>query len=221
MKQHISIIIIILAFAEHLSFSQQHLLGVEGGVTISSINSREGSIDPKSRTYYNLGISYELRTISKYSFKFEIKFKKQGFSHEVYLFSPEGVSLGKYNMIDNYNYLSFPIKVGYSVGNKLLFIPSIGLNPSYLIKAEESRPLYFESGEWLNIYDRVRHFDIGGIFDLQLSYLITQHLEIKSNLSFSHSFINSDIDRYASRIMHKGLLFSLGINYRLHKNNRP
>ncbi len=122
----------------------------------------------------------------------------------------------------NYGYLIVPVKLGYELGDKIKFIPKIGIVPAIVIKAGITSPTVDGNGkvtgkETINHMDYVSKFDFGGIVEFEFETDISENLVLSSNLNYKHSLTTfSNADYFNNQNMrHYGFSVAVGIKYKL------
>ena len=118
------------------------------------------------------------------------------------------------------DYLSFPLKIGYVLGDKFNGFAKVGICPSILISAQTTTPIINASGSITgeNTFDSknsLSKFDLGGLVELGAGYRIFENFDIFTSLMYSQSFTNYYKQMVNGTIRHSGLSVSLGLKYRL------
>lgn len=202
---------------------QEHFVGVQTGLNITSISSKEVFDDAKMRTGFSGGINYELKTSGKFQYEINALYSQRGFNEKIILMNEYGVEMGENDDFKfYYNYFSIPLKVGYELGNKIKIIPRVGIVPSFLLKAGLVMPKFDENGnvtgdDTLDHTDYVSRFDFGGLAELGFERELSDNMLLCAALNYKYSlttFSNSDYFNN-SKMRHYGYSISIGIKYRL------
>lgn len=203
-------------------FGQIHSIGIQGGVNLTNLT---GDIfkDSKFRSGIIGGFNYELLFKNNYTIGTDILYSQQGFVDKITFTDEYGNVLGtepdsKYY----YDYLSIPIKFGYTKGQKLKSFIKIGICPSFLLNAESTVPKFDSSGdvngyEKVDVKNYVSKFDFGGLLEVGVGYSLKNRIELFSSLTGRKSlttFSNSDYFR-DSKMRHYGFSLAVGLKYRL------
>jgi len=221
MKQ---ILIFIFISISYFAFGQNQFIGLQGGLNLTNFTSKESFQNTEMKTGFIGGITYDLMLTEKYVLEIDILYSQRGVTDQFSIIDDYGQYAGQVETEMNYDYLSFPVKIGYKLGNKLKIIPRIGIVPAIAIKAEITSPSVDRGGEMIgketiDHMDFVSKFDFGGIVELGFETDISENFVFNSNLNYKHSlttFSNSDyFDGQDMR--HYGFSVAVGIKYRLNK----
>lgn len=225
MKNMRKLLLILLTGISINVFGQIHSIGIQGGVNLTNLT---GDIfkDSKYRSGIIGGFNYELLFKNNYTIGTDILYSQQGFIDNDPLPNSNG------NILENisgskyyYDYLSIPIKFGYTKGQKLKSFVKIGICPSFLLNAESTVPKFDSSGdvtgyEKVDVKENVSKFDFGGLLEVGIGYSLKNRFELFSSLTGRKSlttFSNSDYFR-DSKMRHYGFSLAVGLKYRLNDN---
>ena len=177
------------------------------------------------RNRFILGMNYELSLKNSMLVGTGLFYAQKGFK-ESFLTLDNDYGVWKISETNDqntytYNYLTIPVKLGYSWGSKFIITPKWGVYASYLLKAETIRPLvdfdYKPTGDYetTNIKNYGSKFDFGGLLELECGYLI-DNLILFSSVVYSHSFLpvnTLNVDYFAAerKIKHSVISWSLGM----------
>jgi hypothetical protein len=218
------ILILLFILISYVTWGQKHLIGVQGGLNFTNFTSKEGFANTTTKTGFIGGITYDLMLTEKYVLEIDVLYSQRGVNDQFSIIDDYGQYAGQVETEMNYDYLSFPIKIGYKLGNKLKIIPKIGIVPAIAIKAEITSPFIDRGGEiigkeTIDHMDFISKFDFGGIVELGFEKDLSENFVFNSNLNYKHSlttFSNSDyFDGQDMR--HYGFSVTVGIKYRLNK----
>ena len=201
------------------AFGQVQSIGFQSGVNLTNLT---GDIfkDSKYRTGIIGGFNYELLFKSNYTIGTDILYAQQGFIDNITIMDNYGNIIGDSKHC--YDYLSIPIKFGYTKGQKLKSFVKIGICPSFLLSAKSTVSKFDSSGdvagyEKVDIKNYVSKFDFGGLLELGVGYSLENRIELFSSLTGRKSltsFSNSDYFQN-SKIRHYGFSLMVGLKYRL------
>lgn len=224
MKKNI-FIILILAHTCLLN-SQNQSIGLKTGLNRMNFQSENNFIDHSFNTRINGGLTYQYKFENKFQLGFELLYDQKGVKSVWKRTITDGTT-GETFVIDqktgyyNFEYISLPLKTGYSIGNTYSCFFNIGIAPSFLLKAEEIIPNFNNGSSAKNDYTGlVNKFDIYGILEIGLNYKMKRNYLLFTSLSFQQSFTTITNSNYFpdETIKHYGFNLSLGINYILEKN---
>jgi len=219
------ILIFLFIFITSVALGQKHLIGIQGGLNFTNFTSKEGFANKSTKTGFIGGITYDLMLTKKYVLEIDVLYSQRGVNDQFSIIDDFGQYAGQVETEMNYDYLSFPVKIGYELGNKLRVIPKIGIVPAAIIKAEITSPTFGGNGgivtgkETIDHKDYISKFDFGGIVEIGIETNLSENLIFCSNLNYKHSlttFSNSDyFDGQDMR--HYGFSIAVGIKYRLNE----
>lgn len=220
-----TILVLILVYSSFLN-GQNYSIGLKTGINRMNFKSENNFINHDYNTRIGGGFTYQYNFINKVHLGLEI------------LYDPKGVkSVWKRTITDgntgetfviaqkpgyyNFEYISLPIKTGYSIGDKYTCFFNIGIAPSFLIKAEETIPNFYNDNELLkkDYTDVVNKFDIYGFLEVGLNYKMKKTYNLFTALSYEQSFTTISNSNYFpdENIRHYGFNLSFGINYAFDK----
>ena len=201
-------------------FGQVHSIGVQGGLNLSNYTSEIEFGDKKFKPGILSGFNYEYLYRSKYTLGADLLYSQQGFQDEVKFYNAQENVYRSSDLKFSYNYLSVPVKLGYTKGDHLKGFVKLGLCPSVLLKARTKVPkedINLVGFEDINAYDEVPKFDLGGLIELGAAYVLKNDLELFSSLTYRKSFTTISSDEHFKGADMKHYLFSLsvGLKYKL------
>jgi opacity protein-like surface antigen len=217
------ILIFLFIFITSVALGQKHLIGIQGGLNFTNFTSKEGFANKSTKTGFIGGITYDLMLTKKYVLEIDVLYSQRGVNDQFSIIDDYGQYSGQVETEMNYDYLSFPVKIGYKLGNKLKIIPKIGIVPAAIIKAEITSPTFGGNGgivtgkETIDHKDYVSKFDFGGIVELGIETDLTKNIIFFSNLNYKHSlttFSNSDYFN-GQDMRHYGFSVAIGLKYLL------
>jgi hypothetical protein len=217
------IILIILIFTTYYVSGQNHYIGAFGGVNLTNINESHFIMGHHNRLGFNAGLTYEYFFKNRISIDAEICYTLRGFTKEIIYTSDTGKPIGDKNNIQyNYDYISLPIKSGYTLGKKVFGFAKLGIIPAILINANTIFPLD-QSSKLLNsdidISDYVTRFDLAGMAELGGGYQFKESFCLFIAISYQNSFTTITNPDYFSdgKAYHYGMSFNLGLKCALKK----
>ena len=222
------IFLLLLMTATLTANGQNHLLGIESGVALTNATA----IGDRFRTSFAIGATYDYVFKNDFSISTGIIYNQRGFRYDIIIRdSPQdpGKKMGK-KFKYNYDYVTIPLKVGYSFGHNYGFggnynenyysFVNIGLTPSILIDAKVIEPKVEINGTVVlpgrkhNITKSVNRFDVGGIIEIGGGYKFEDRFWLFLAVSYQHSlttFVNSEYNPPR----HYGIAINLGLKYKL------
>ena len=149
-------------------------------------------------------------------------YSQQGFKEEI-KYADEYGNISASELKFSYDYLSVPVKLGYTRGDQLKGFVKMGLCPSVLLKAQVRVPkddINLVGYEVINFYNKVPKFDLGGLIEFGAAYELKNDLELFSSFTYRKSFTTiSTVEHFGGAQM-KHYLFSMaiGLKYKLNVN---
>lgn len=171
----------------------------------------------------NIALSYENLLKKYFSFGVDVLFTQKGFYTPVVFTDINGNPTGEgYSILDRYNYVALPVKVGWRFGHEFYGFGNVGIAPGMISYADRKIPSYrvgniIYEGEQLVLTDIVRRIDVAGLVELGGGYHISEELRVFGIAGFQHSFTPFSTPFYfnPANLWHYGFNFSVGAKYRL------
>lgn len=212
----VSLLLIVLTSMAFAANSQTHMIGLKNGINISNATS----LDADYRYGNNYGFVYEVSLKEKYLISMELLYNQRGYKDKLSITGGNGELQPNIVLYSNFDYLSFPVKLGFAKGNNLKKFINIGLNPSLLIDAQASSPLADSNGNITGAinYDSknsTSNFDMGGLIELGASYDVDEKINLFSSIMYSHSFTSFIENSVNQNIRHSCFSLSLGVKYKI------
>ncbi|MFT6844067.1 MAG: hypothetical protein ACJAUV_000237 [Flavobacteriales bacterium] len=206
MKKIITVLTIMISIP---AFSQNHFIGLKGGVNMTNVNTNDFIND--ARIGFNAGLTYEYVVNNLFNVGVDFLYFQKGFTNEI----------GKNDVAEfNYDYLSIPIKVGATTSGKFSGFVNLGVMPSFLVNAKEKIPSVADPAlTTYDVTDKVTKFDIGGMVEIGANYKIRPDFILSASLGYQHSVTSFANDSYfsGSEARHYGMVLSIGVKYALIK----
>ena len=197
---------------------QNHFLGLKGGVNWTNATSTF-LVDNNNRTGFSGGLTYEYRLKKHFIIGADLLYLQNGFTNDITFTDKNGNPIGEKGRSDfNYDYISFPLKGGFIMGNRIEGFVNLGIVPSILIDAKTVVPT-FDGHETFNVTDRVTKFDFGGLIEIGGNFKFNDRLFLLTSLTYQHSFTTlTNPDYFADdKITLYGMTLSIGLKYALAK----
>lgn len=222
MKQKLVIVFILIST---FALGQNHFVGFQAGLNLTGVTPNEDLENSGMRTGFIGGIAYEFKFSGKYQIEIDALYSQQGFTDKMIMVEEGQVRVGEENYKVKYDYLSFPVKIGFEMGDKTKIIPKIGIIPALSVSAKLSYPKFDNNGGIIgrgseNHKDYVSNLDFGGLIEVGIENELSNNLIFCSAINYKHSltsYYNSDyFDRYDDQARkHYGFSLTVGLKYRL------
>jgi hypothetical protein len=192
--------------------AQNHFIGVKGGYGWTTTSA--AFLDPEPQQNNSFGVVYDFAMRNKTILGAELLFEQRGFD--------SGLIFGDILKLHyDYHYVTLPLKVGYSLGEKFFAFGNIGVIPAILIKAETDMLVYNQALRFddstVTITDRISKFDFGGLAEIGIGIKAGKRLCISSALRYQQSFTTLTTDKYYSshRITSSGVFLNFIFKYNI------
>lgn len=204
---------------------QNDLIGLNVGLNSTNTSSDFLSSTNYAKTGLSAGLTYEHLFKRHLIFGTDLIYNQRGFKDDVIFYDIEGNPTSeKYTTKYNYNYVSLPLKLGFTFGKKLYGFTHFGVIPSFLVNANTIVPTFDSNAnrhgeETFDVTYRVSKFDFAGLFEIGASYPLNETYLFFASFSYQRSlttltnanyFANSTIKMY-------GMALNLGVKYALSK----
>lgn len=197
------------------AYGQNAYIGLKTGANFTNVSANYFN-DKVFKTGLSIGLTFDYFLSNKISLSADLMYSQRGFGN-YYLFGDairgiNSTSGGSEVVYFHYDYLSVPLKIGYSIGYNFSGFGNVGLIPSYLVDAKTS----FQDGSSIDITEAGK-FDLAGQIELGCGYKVKESYFIYSSISYFHSFTYLSNQNYFSRgdISNYGISVSFGLKYKL------
>ncbi|HAH22174.1 MAG TPA: hypothetical protein DCL77_00110 [Prolixibacteraceae bacterium] len=200
---------------------QVHSIGIQGGVNLSNCTSKIEFGDRAFKTGILSGFNYEYLYKSKYTLGADLLYSQLGFKNEVKFYDFQKNAYRSSDLKFSYDYLSLPVKIGYTRGNHLKGFVKVGVCPSVLIDAKirihKDDPNIVLMGEETDLQHKVPKFDFGGLIEFGAAYELKNDLELFSSFTYRKSFTTiSTVEHFrGAQMRHYLFSMEIGLKYKL------
>ena len=220
------IIIALIIISTIPIFGQNHFIGLKGGINWTSIVSDNYLDNSSMRTGFTTGLTYHYKFKSFYTIGLDVLYVQRGFKNTSINPNPDGLIKPVIDpdkpllMSDfNYDYISIPVKFGYSDGNKFSVYLNFGVIPSIIVSAKTMIHTYSNGVLRKDVKHKVTSFDFAGLGELGVSYKFFDKILLFTSFECQYSFTAFSNSNYysGSKMKHYGMTLVLGIKYALLK----
>jgi len=202
------------------AFGQNHFMGLKGGISWTNVNSANFHDNNDNWTGFNGGLTYEYHMNKKFNLGMDFLYFQKGFTNDIVFLDEFGNPTGKKVTSEfNYDYLSFPIKGGFVIGDKISGFINLGLVPSVLIDAKTIQPAIegIMDKTTYDVTDEVTDYDLGGMIEIGGNYKFKDRVLLFASFAYQHSFASITNENYFSngKARHYGMTLSIGLKYAL------
>lgn len=204
------------------AFAQNHLIGLKGGISLTNVNSSDFTFNDADRRGFSGGLTYEYQFSPRLNLGLDVLYSQKGFIGYSIFTDEAGRPKGERSETEyNYDYLSFPVKVGFNgfFGSGGSIFLNLGVVPSVLSSAKTFMPGFegfFEDTTYY-VSDKVTAYDFGGLIEVGVSHKLKKRFFLFSSFSYQQSFISITNENYFEQgtATHLGKTISLGLKYAL------
>lgn len=200
---------------------QNHFIGIKGGASWVNLKS-DFSEYIQNQQFFNGGLTYDYRFMNGVNVSANIIFAQKGYSDEVIFVDASNETQYIVPIDNRFNYISFPVKAGYIIGEKFGGFLNVGLVPSILLKATFRVPRIagISEAQEIEFTELASKFDLAGTIDLGFQYYLEKRTQIFIMASYQHGFINinSSEELAYGKMKFSEILLSFGLKYNLTKN---
>ncbi len=180
--------------------AQKHYVGVKLGPNFS--NFKPGNAN-KFAVGIAVGATYSYQMQNGLTLGADLLYLQQGFLVN---------ALGKHRQ--SFNYISIPLKVGYTFGTTWQLFANAGIVPNFLVGANVNSKVLNTNNTTRN-YDSFKKFDIGILAELGGGYTFKERFNVFASLGFQYFFVpntSSNAD-YVDRPKSFNIPFTVGFRY--------
>ncbi len=199
-------------------FGQNHFAGLKTGVNLTNVHSSDFISNDGNRTGFSGGLTYEYLLNKRFNLGVDFLYCQKGFTSDMIFTDETNNPTGeKATFVYNYNYLSFPVKGGFLIGEKISGFVNFGIVPSFLINASHISPAIGNiiDEDIINVTSDVKKLDFGGLVEIGGNYKIKDRYLIYTSVAYQQSFTTITNSDYwpDSEVKNYGITLSIGLKY--------
>ncbi len=206
--------------------AQQQYIGIKTSLGLNNVSSNGSFKNTQINPTFNGSITYQHDFKKQYFWGIDLMYQKLGFIEPFTILNNFGKPTGESGeIIYNYNYLSFPISIGYNKGVKWNKIISVAIIPSVLMSANMHVPAYKTNGKQkpeqsFDVSNQPNTFDFSAQVNLGIGKNISTKTQVYSLLGLQKSFTTFSNDNYFlnTNLKHYSISISVGVKYVYTKN---
>lgn len=224
MKKITVLILIILSLKVA---GQNNNVGIVGGINLTNVTVKPIAypLPTGNRIGFTGGLTYEHLFKNNFSIGADVIYIQRGFTNKIFLTDASGNVLGDATIKFGYDYISIPIKAGFTFGKKVFGFVKAGVLPSYLVSAKTIAPTFDASGkvngtENVDETKIVTKFDIAGIAEIGGGIKVKEKAWLFLSFAGQYSFTTITNKQYfgtGTIIKHYGMSLSIGLKYNITK----
>lgn len=222
MRNYLSVFLVFVSLST--VFSQKHTIGINTGTAWSKTTKSDAQERKLLSILPTFNLSYQYHFENKWFLETGLGYQMLGFrGDEDWKYYPNQPDE---NLISSYfgnpsvisTYLTLPLSIGKTYGDKLFYQPKIGL---VLGKLQRSDMYYYQSyGDELVF--KLRNYDLSLLIEQSLGFKFSNKFSSVLNLKFQHGMI--DYIPFApfkdNLDLHRTLFLTLGLQYGLSKSDK-
>ncbi|MEQ8625241.1 MAG: porin family protein [Vicingaceae bacterium] len=200
--------------------AQNHFIGVQGGAAWTDVNGENFIPDNYARKGLMTGLKYEYQFKNNLQLGLDVLYNQKGFKSDILFTDNNGVAISKGEIDFKFDYLSLPIKAGYTIGNDFKGFFNVAAVPSFLLRSEIENSLFDANNNLEDISDKFTKFDLAGMLELGGSYSLREQILLFMAFNYQYSFTSytSDDEFFpVSEAYHYGFTAAIGIKYKFIK----
>lgn len=212
-----SILLTVFVLLTQFVFAQKDFIGIRGGINWTDVRTDTPFENNDPTTGFIGGITYERQLTSGIYWGADFLYAQRGFEDDLFpgAFDPCINCLRIAAPVDNefnYDYVSVPIRIGYTFGNELKFFADLALVPSWLVQSDIDAGDFFSQ----EIED-VDSFDFGSQIEMGTAYQLFDGWTLFGSLGYYHGLTSITNDRYFrdNSMRHRSIGLSFGVKYEL------
>lgn len=212
------VLLLILMISTGYVFGQNHLVGIKSGINVTNVHSNYMS-EQQFRPGFVGGITYEYQLSKKFNIGLDLIYAQTGYRYDMVYSDEFGNIIGEGVTSDyNNNYLSIPLKAGFSIGDSFYGFVNLGFVPSLLINAKITVPTIDNlEGETFNNTESQAKFGLASIIELGAGYKFNGKYVLCTSFGYQYSFTTMAKSGIKRNIINRlyGMTFSIGVKYNL------
>ena len=219
MKKYLILILIALS---SFVYGQSHYIGFKGGASLTKVNDISYADDVEFRFGFTAGLSYEYKLKNNILLAADLQYIQKGYDFDIAFTNDEGLLVGEGKSHMKYDYISLPIKVGYSIGERFSGFFNLGVAPALLTKAyyDFSDPNgilpEIEEFEGVDITEETPKFELSGLAEIGANYKINEKFIITTAVTSQYGLTAmTNFDNQDNTIKNYGFYWTVGLKYAL------
>jgi hypothetical protein len=172
---------------------KEQYLEVKVGVNAGNYTFKGTTFDPDTRNAFTAGIGYEYFITKQFSIGGGILYNPRGYTDEVTYRDDKNQVIGGGKTTLRYNYVSVPIKAGFTSKGRTFLFANIALLPSFFVGGKAEFPQLDSNSKTVTMVSTkldskdLRKVDVGGMIEAGGGYRLKRCLLFLS-LAYQRSF---------------------------------
>jgi hypothetical protein len=221
MKKYFSLFLIVLSVS---LFGQNHFIGAKGGIAIVNVSDALFNV-PSMRTSFTGGFSYEYQMKNNFLIGSDLLYIEKGYSTDITMTNDEGITQGTAAINFHFNYISLPLKAGYTFGNKLSGFVYVGLVPALLTnayyKGSDPNGILDDTGSFpkISAKEYTSKFELSALAEIGADYKISDSFLLTTAIASQYGITPvSNYENHENNMRNIGFFFTFGLKYALSQN---
>ena len=206
--------------------AQQQFVGIKGGSGVVSVIT-EGPGYPGFDHGFSAGFLYNYQAKSRFTFGTELLYERRGYSNYGSIFKIFDLNESKYSLPTHFDYITLPVLIGYTFGNKFTVRTSVGVCPGTLIRATTNirTDISFDfypvqdntfTSKTVDIKSSVNNYNFSVLADITFGYAIKKRIDLFLDTRFQEGLTNV-MKGNNQQMWNDDMYLSLGMRYCLNK----
>lgn len=213
-------------FLPLFSFSQNHYIGVRGGINRTTIRASNFVTGNDLKTLMAGGLTYAYHFKNPHFFiGVDLLYQPQGFTNFIFFTNEVGDLTGEGLEVNySFDYAAVPLRFGFQTGQKWFGFANVYLAPALLLSSEVESPIIspldvFVEYTTISTTENVAPFDVAAGVELGGGYRWKNKLCLFASFAYQESLTSHTTDTYFSNstLKHRSMSFSVGARYPLAK----
>jgi hypothetical protein len=203
---------------------KEHYIEVKVGVNAGNYTFKGTTFHPDTRKALTAGIGYEHFITKQFSIGGGILYNPRGYTDQVTIRDDKNQLVGEGKAVLRYNYVSVPLKAGFTSRGKTFVFANLALLPSFFVGGKSDFAQIDNNGKFEMVSAKsdtkdFRKADLGGMIEAGGGYRLERCLLFLS-LAYQRSFtpLTRNSPPNSVDLYNHGIALMAGVKYRL-KNN--
>ena len=206
-----------LIFLSLTGNAQQKLIGIKGALALTNIEWGKGLPNTKFMPNFATGFSFDYLFKNKVRLGSELLLERRGFKDKLNYTDGNGVTIGELKYSIAFTYISIPIKVGYTIGNRIYGFGNAGLIPAFLLSSKYNTDDIHFIGNNKNLTSTNPKFDLATLAEIGIGCKTKNNINVYTAFRFQNSLTSTLKEPFANgrSPKHVGLSLCAGLSYQL------
>jgi hypothetical protein len=205
------------------TYAQVLYVGLNSGISISNVHANDFLQVKDNRIGFSSGLTGLYGFKNHFRFGSQVNYEQRGFKSYLIFTDQNGNLTGRREpLLYNYDYLSVPIQIQYTFGQKIYGLVGLGLVPAFLMKANTKFPIFDDNlvvigTQSTNLIHNVSRFDCAAFALVGVGMDIGEKLAVETSFRYEYGFTTLTNSHYFSwiKMHHVCMIPEISIQYSL------